>query len=1276
MTATAALPKFVSPSRIARFYFHECERYLRYSSTPRADRAAEGIPPTPYDTSPVTHAILDGGYAWEEQVLATHLSGRAIIAPEGEAGQPLRDRVLTADQSRALLSALEPGKFVYQATLITPLRFYECYGIDPAVVSLTECRPDLIECYEDEGRDLRLRVVDVKASPGVKLSHRIQATMYTLILDHALREWGVDDRTVSAEGGVWLANSDDYTTFDVRSMRPPLEAFLRDELQILMAAPADQARWHLYFRCEWCEYFEHCRGQMHATDDVSRTPYLTIHGKRYLGELDPPVRTVIDFAALLQDPARVPLLEDAASLRGRAERLREQTSALQGGEIRTYGGSSLAMPVAEHVRVVLTLQTEPVSGQIYAYGIYAQGLNDVLGVRTKTLVGLAEDGAAGTIESLEREFVRELSSLLRPVHDYNQDRAEDWRAQKTLQVFTFDTYERELLTGLLVRRILDHEVAEQALELFFYFQQPELVQAEDHPATEVFFPVVVLLGVVRDLLALPLEVSYRFGDVVKLLPSATRPFEYRENDFFTFQLSNQMRSDAIFGVWYRGRSEWLDRIRTQLRIRVWAANSIVNGLRDFLRDHGSGLFAWPPKFQLPSGLGLRHPLLSRLSFIARFESVTQYLTIREARMAPLAERLRDGTCLSVTYWGGNRFELDRIHQDLDIEATGFYNWILTENSDAGTRACLSYNDYANRARVWVPRNSPLALAAIAHVETSVEQPNQAVHLDLSRSAAMNAPAAGRLYLLDQRYGDFNLDRVLAELGELDAEARPAFVELLEDPRGYRRALQVPPEVAAAALNLAEHVGMTESQLAAFDGILRNNLQLAWGPPGTGKTHFLGLAVLCLAEAHRRVGQSFRVLVTAFTHAAIDNCLRKLAQLDRSMSIVEGALAIGKLGGTTLPEMESVEDVTPASGWAWTDGRAQCVLGGTVWGIRKAGVPPGAADLVVIDEASQVKVPESSIAIRRARRDRRLLLAGDHRQLPPVVQAAFPDPEEGEAILHRSVFEALQQRDTEHEFTATLLENFRMNHTLCRYPAEQIYLPDYDSANEDIGARLIRLSGRPNDDQLVEQILDPAYPLVVGVLSGVRAAAENRLEAELVAQTAAALRGRLVGATGRRYPESAEGDRAFWRHGLFIVSPHRAQIHAIQRALKARRAWLSVPFVDTVDKMQGQECDSVMVSYGVSDVEYAMTEQEFIYGLNRLNVSITRARAKTIVFLPRPLIEPPIAAYEDDRIAEGVAFMQGLVQFARSAGGVSVHPVATAELELSRVPLLPVASTPT
>ncbi len=84
-------------------------------------------------------------------------------------------------------------------------------------------------------------------------------------------------------------------------------------------------------------------------------------------------------------------------------------------------------------------------------------------------------------------------------------------------------------------------------------------------------------------------------------------------------------------------------------------------------------------------------------------------------------------------------------------------------------------------------------------------------------------------------------------------------------------------------------------------------------------------------------------------------------------------------------------------------------------------------------------------------------------------------------------------------------------------------------------------------------------------------------------------------------------------------------------------------MDTVDKMQGQECDAVIVSYGVSDVEYALREREFIYSLNRLNVAITRARAKSIIFLPRPLLDPPIQALDHD-VADGIAFMQGLANW--------------------------------
>jgi superfamily I DNA and/or RNA helicase len=138
-------------------------------------------------------------------------------------------------------------------------------------------------------------------------------------------------------------------------------------------------------------------------------------------------------------------------------------------------------------------------------------------------------------------------------------------------------------------------------------------------------------------------------------------------------------------------------------------------------------------------------------------------------------------------------------------------------------------------------------------------------------------------------------------------------------------------------------------------------------------------------------------------------------------------------------------------------------------------------------------------------------------------------------------------------------------------------------------------------------------------------------------------------TGRHFPATNAGDADFWRRGLFIVSPHHAQIRTIQAEFARRRQWRVLPFVDTVDKMQGQQCESVIVSYGVSDRETALAEAQFIYSRNRLNVSLTRARSKCIVFLSRPLLEPSFELLQDEEAATGLAYMHALLDYCRRNG---------------------------
>lgn len=764
---------FLSPHRVARYYFHECDRYLRYVATPKGRKEEEGVPPYELDHSLVTKAILQSGFTWEEQVLGEHLAGRALVAPPapGEPEGPLRDRAHTIPQTIRALRDATAGTVLYQPTIEPPLAFYRRYGLDPELVAFTPCRPDLV-IFQEGSEGIEAVVVDLKATDHMKLSHRIQATLYSLILERVLEAEGLGRLRVASRGGVWLYGRDEPELFDLAQVRPPLETFLRHDLGTILRAPASEAFWHLYFRCEWCDFYRHCRGEAEAADDVNR-----------------------------------------------------------------------------------------------------------------------------------------------------------------------------------------------------------------------------------------------FADVVSALQPSRYAFQYQANDYFDFELSNRLKSNAILSVWNGRRRDLVESIQTRLKFRVWAASSVIDGIREHLEGTGL-LFAWPPKFELPRGIGFRHPLLSRLAFVTRYEVVLGYLDARARRTAAEPERLATANSLRLTYLGGDRYRLDAAHEDVDLAASDWDDWILTPDTDSGRRARTGYDDFAYRGKSWAPRNLDLALARVI-----APPADGVVRLELKEGRSFRKLSEGDVCILEERFKESTSGKLIAELAALEQEDDPWLVRLVRDPVAACTQLGLPPGVAARATRLAETSDMTPSQLAAFRGIATRRLQLVWGPPGTGKTHFLGLAVLCLAEAHRQAGLPLRVLVTAFTHAAIDNCLRKLDELQRTIGVVRGGLAVHKMaaaGDAPVPRMHPKEiadflGTTPIA-----------VVGATVWQARKVSPEEIRYDVVVVDEASQLEVAESAIPIRRLKPNGRLVIAGDDRQLPPIVAGNYPVPE-GESLLHRSILEALRDRDPKGETVATLLE---------------------------------------------------------------------------------------------------------------------------------------------------------------------------------------------------------------------------------------------------------------
>jgi hypothetical protein len=157
---------------------------------------------------------------------------------------------------------------------------------------------------------------------------------------------------------------------------------------------------------------------------------------------------------------------------------------------------------------------------------------------------------------------------------------------------------------------------------------------------------------------------------------------------------------------------------------------------------------------------------------------------------------------------------------------------------------------------------------------------------------------------------------------------------------------------------------------------------------------------------------------------------------------------------------------------------------------------------------------------------------------------------------------------------------------------------------------------PLDALLWDTFFRPDDAVVFCTYEGVRATARNAFEAGLVARLA-----RLARA-GMRDPSTGEPYTAetFRAQAFAAISPHRAQNSAILGELVAG-GWPreELPVVDTVERMQGNEREMIVVSYAVADREYAEREASFLLNPNRFNVAITRPRAKLVVFLSQDVL---------------------------------------------------------
>lgn len=243
------------------------------------------------------------------------------------------------------------------------------------------------------------------------------------------------------------------------------------------------------------------------------------------------------------------------------------------------------------------------------------------------------------------------------------------------------------------------------------------------------------------------------------------------------------------------------------------------------------------------------------------------------------------------------------------------------------------------------------------------------------------------------------------------------------------------------------------------------------------------------------------------------------------------------------------------------------------------------ETLFIDEAAQALEAACWIPIRKADR---VILAGDHCQLPPTVKA----PEALRAGLGHTLMQTIVKSKPD---TVSLLKlQYRMNDEIMRFSSEWFYGGMLQSAPE------VKYRSILDFDTPIEWIdtegLDCNEEFI-----GENYGRINKSEAELSIEQ---LKGYITKIGRERFLDE--------RIDVGMISPYKAQVQYLRRLVRNDaffKPYRQAITINTVDGFQGQERDVILISLVRANEEGQIG---FLNDLRRMNVAITRARMKLII----------------------------------------------------------------
>ncbi len=392
------------------------------------------------------------------------------------------------------------------------------------------------------------------------------------------------------------------------------------------------------------------------------------------------------------------------------------------------------------------------------------------------------------------------------------------------------------------------------------------------------------------------------------------------------------------------------------------------------------------------------------------------------------------------------------------------------------------------------------------------------------------------------------------------------------------------------------------QKAAFKSLMAEQFVLLKGMPGSGKT------TLIVALVRMLVNMGKSVLLTAYTHSAVDTILMKLVDFD---DVTPKILRLGKATKTREKVRQfCVENLT--QGLETPDAvdalyKTKNVVATTCLSINHPSVTKRTFDYCILDEAGQSLLLAALGPLLHADK---FILVGDPQQLPPVVKSS-----KAKALgMDTSLFSHLQEESN----TIPLTVQYRMNKEIQALANHLSYDGQLECGNDLVENRKIVLVKEleANSPSWLSLLFSENSSSVV--FANFDASSEsidemgvcNVQEANAVAKIAKlAISSKVAVADDNKKPT------------VGLIAPYRAQVSMLRKLLTGS---ITSGDISTVDQFQGRDKDIIIYSCTktkpknpngnrlYSEGSLTVGKDDIMSDFRRLNVAVTRAKAKLII----------------------------------------------------------------